>query len=113
MPHVHAHGSAAIQDSDNEVEIAEIFSLGNYELGLDLADLSNGETVIVKVKGKTRDAGGDTERVIHQWEFSHAQAEPNKVSPPFTVPHTQGTVVSLETDAGSDVTIPWAVYDLG
>ena len=113
MPSVNTSGSQLIQDTDNEVTLATISVAGTYQLALDLSDVANGETVIARIKGKVRDAAGDTAREFYQAAFSHIQGVPNKLSIPVVIAHTQGHTFTLETSGASvDITIPWAVYDL-
>lgn len=111
MSSVSTSGSILIQDSDGEQTLATISVAGDYVLALDLNDVADGETVIARIKGKVRDASGDTVRLMYEFSFVHAQAIPNVLSVPIPIPHTQGHTFHLETDgASADITIPWAIY---
>ena len=81
---------------------------GVYVLVVDMGNLANGD--IVTLKMKTKAITGGTSRIAFQATYAHAQAEPNKYSPP--VPITDELVCTLEQTDGTGRGFPWNLIKL-
>lgn len=95
MPSVTASGSVAQDQSDGNVTLTTISTVGTYQLALDVNDLANGEVAIGQIKGIIRDAA-DTIRLLYQGSFANAQGIPGKLSIPVVIAHTRGHTFHLE-----------------
>jgi hypothetical protein len=79
------------------------------QLFLDLNALIAGDVFRLKVYEKTDSA--QTQRLIHQWYFEGAQANPNYSSPVFVL--GEGWDVTLIRVSGSDRSILWSLRKVG
>lgn len=94
--------------TSTETDISTITDAGVYELNADLNTLANGETLIYRVYGKTRNGG--TERLRYEWRVKHAQHKKQFTSLPISnVDYARFTV---EQQGGSVRTIPTSIYQL-
>jgi hypothetical protein len=73
---------------------------------VDLSNLTNGETVDIRIKKNTRSA--DAQAVIYQATYAHAQAEPVVDSVPVVV--ADDATFSIRQTGGTGRAFPWAVY---
>jgi len=88
--------------------LATVTTAGTYQLNVDAANLAAGETLTLRLYGKARST--DTERLLYQASFSHAQLAALKSSIPVVSPHH--LKVTLEQNGGTGRAFPWAVYEL-
>jgi hypothetical protein len=76
---------------------------GTYVLGVDMANLANGDTVILKIKTKIKT--GAISRIAYEESFSNVQADPNKYSIPVAI--DTEIVCTLTQTAGTARVFPW------
>lgn len=89
-----------------EHDLATVTDAGIYVLAVDVNALVNGETVRLRIYGKARSS--DTERLIYDATFSHAQSSPLKESVAIVSPHHMRA--TLRQDGGTGRAYPWAIY---
>lgn len=78
---------------------------GVFTLVLDVSQLVNGETLVVKVKEKAR--SGDTQRLLHAFSIVGAQSEPLWMVTFGPVLH--GWDVTITQTGGTGRAIPWSL----
>ena len=91
-----------------EHTLSTITDAGSYVLHVDLNNLANGDTVILRAKVKTRSTG--TTRLAYRAVYSHAQEELVAISIPITSVHE--VVYTLEQTDGTGRAFPWEVIQL-
>lgn len=104
---VNTSGSQTTTGSEDA--LATVTAAGTYQLHLDLANMADGATphiLRVRVYAKTR--SGDTERLEEVWEFIGSQGKPAWRSPPVLSPHHYRASIHLLQ--GSNIAVPWAIY---
>lgn len=93
---------------DTEHTLATVASAGTYVLAVDLSNMADGDTVVLRAATKVTSAG--TSRQLYSASFAGVQADPHVHSIPVPAPHE--VVFTLEQDGGTGRTFPWAVYSL-
>ena len=93
---------------DTEHTLTTITDTGTFQLTVDADALTEGDTVVLRVKHKVRSTG--TTRLAYQATYSHTQAEPVKFSLP--VPSLNELVFTLEQTDGTGRTFPWEVIEI-
>jgi hypothetical protein len=88
---------------DTEHTLDTETTAGVYILVVDTANLANGDVVTFRIK--TKYASGGTSRLAFSATYAHAQAEPNKYSPP--IPIDAEIVCTLEQTDGTGRDFPW------
>lgn len=92
-----------------EHTLATVTDAGTFLVCVDLADMSAGDVVSVKVYGKARST--DTERLLHSGTYGPGiAATPLVQSIPIVSPHH--LKVTLTQSAGVSADFPWAVYEV-
>ena len=81
---------------------------GVYVLVVDMANLANGDIVILRLKTKAKSGG--TSRLAYQATDANVQGEPNKYSIP--VPVDTEIIATLEQTDGTGRDFPWNLLKL-
>jgi hypothetical protein len=81
---------------------------GVYVLVVDMANLANGDVVILRLKTKCKTGG--TSRLAYQATYANVQGDPNKYSIP--VPIDTELVATLEQTDGTGRDFPWNLLKL-
>lgn len=91
-----------------EHDLATVTDAGTYQLVVDCALLVDDETLELRIYGKARTT--DTERLLYEASFTHAQTTTLKASLAVVSPHHAR--FTLEQNGGTGRAFPWAVYEL-
>jgi hypothetical protein len=94
---------------DTEHTLDTETTAGVYVLVVDMANLVNGDIVILRAK--TKYASGGTSRLAFSATYAHVQAEPNKYSPP--IPTDTEIIFTLEQTDGTGRDFPWNLLKVG
>ena len=79
---------------------------GVFQFVVDLANMVNGDIVVLKVKEKC--LSGGTQRLVWRKQFAHVQGEPLAISPSLILLH--GWDFTLEqTDGAAGRSFPWSI----
>lgn len=81
-----------------------------YQLRVDLANLVNGERLILRIRAKARSS--DTVRDLYYASFEHQQSEALKDSPAVAVPTGVDVVAILRQEGGTGRAYPWSLLRL-
>lgn len=111
MPSVvssYSGSQTATLDTEHVLGTSALTVAGTYQLVVDTANMVNGDVLILRIYGKARSS--DTERLLYQSSFAHAQTENLKASIAVVSPHHMK--VTLEQTDGVGRAFPWAVYEL-
>ncbi len=79
-------------------------TVGKFQAVLDLSDMIDTDVLQFRVYEKAR--SGDTQRVMQEFIFANAQADPNWISPEFTL--MNGWDMTLDALAGT-ITVLWSI----
>jgi hypothetical protein len=91
-----------------EHTLGTITSAGTYQLQVDLSNLANKDTVVLKTKLKVRSTG--TTRLIYEDSYTHAQSSLVAVTIPVAA--TNEVVYTLTQTAGTGRAFPWEIVQL-
>lgn len=94
--------------SGSEDTLLSTTDLGTYVLMVDLGPMQNGDRTRIRIKQKIRSTG--TQRNTYDVTYEHQQGQPIIYSP--AVPCPQGSVFTLEQEAGTNRNYDWAVIRL-
>ena len=83
---------------------------GTFVLEVNLVNLTTGDTVELRVKGKT--LSGDTEAAKILETFSGVQAEGEAIVRSIPIPDDLALVFTLKQTAGTGRSFPWKVLSL-
>lgn len=90
-----------------EETLATITDAGVYQLAIDLSNMADADSIIVRMKIKIRT--GSTSLLVHEFVFANAAGDEKiAISPPLIVPHE--LICTLEQDAGTNRSYEWAIY---
>lgn len=93
----------SLTGDDNSLDT--ITTDGIYQCVFDLNALTWGDIFRFRVYEKAR--SGDTQRLVEEWFYAHAQSSPNVATPALVL--MQGWDMSLFKVAGTDRTITWSI----
>jgi hypothetical protein len=112
MSTVVASGSLTATGGGTEDDIGSppYDTAGTYVLVVDTANLVNGETV--RLRGYREARSTDTQRVVYEASFSHAQSVPVKISVPLPIPTNCGLKFTLTQTGGTARAFPWSIETL-
>jgi hypothetical protein len=108
MVAVNTSGSLTATAGGTEDTLATVTDAGVYQLVVDAAAMTDGDSVTLRVYGKARSS--DAERVLYESTFANLQGWPLKAS--VAVPSPHYFKATLTQTAGSARAFPWAVYSL-
>ena len=103
---VKTSGSLTATAGGTEDTLATVTDAGTYALAVDCANMTAGDTVVLRLYGKARSS--DTERLMFESSYDNAQADPLKMS--FAVMSPHHLKATLTQTAGSARAFPWAIY---
>ncbi len=89
----------------SEQTLATETTAGVYVLWVDLSNLADGDSVILRLKSKVRSSS--TSRQVYSAAYANAQADDNVQSNPMTIAHE--AVATLEQDGGVNRTYDWSL----
>lgn len=90
-----------------EHTLATVTDAGTYQLVVDVDNLANGETVVLKIKVKAK--SGETSKLLWSMVLTHDQsASALVISPP--VPAPIEFVATLTQTGGTGRDFVWAIY---
>lgn len=104
---IHSEGSQSATIS-TEHTLATVTDAGVYVLVVDLANLTLGDAVTLRLKTKL--TSGDSSQLAFVARYSQPQATLNAYSPP--VPSPIEIVATLQQTAGTGRSFIWALYKL-
>lgn len=81
---------------------------GSFVISVDTVNMALGDTLILRVKLKTRSVG--TTRTAFEAVYSNVQEDLNKISIP--VASTNEIVFTLEQSTGTGRAFPWEIWSL-
>jgi hypothetical protein len=93
---------------DTEHTLDTETTAGIYVLVLELNNLANGDTLIVRMKTKVKSGG--TSRLAYEATFANAQSELNKYSP--AIPIDTELICTIEQIDGTGRSIGWNLLKL-
>jgi len=96
---------------DTEHTLATVADPGIYVLRVDLANLSAGDIVTLRIKTKARNAT-DTERLLHHATYGPV-APTEKLADSIPVVATGRLVATLEQTDGTGRAFPWVILSTG
>lgn len=105
---VNTSGSLTATAGGTEDALATVTAAGVYQLVVDTAAQTDGDSVTLRVYGKARSS--DTERLLYESSFSNVQYMPLKAS--IAVPTPHWFRATLTQTAGTARAFPWAIYSL-
>ena len=91
-----------------EHTLATITTDGSFVIGIDAANMTLGDELIIRVKLKVRSVG--TTRLAYEATYAHVQNEPVILSIP--VASTNEIVFTLEQTTGTGRVFPWEIWGL-
>ena len=103
MPFTSVGSGTQTATLDTEHTLDTETGAGVYVLVVDMANLANGDIVILRIK--TKYATGGTSRLAYSAVYANIQAEPNKYSVP--VPVDTEIICTLEQTDGTGRDFPW------
>jgi hypothetical protein len=78
---------------------------GVYQLFIDVSAMTNGDTLLIKLKEKAR--SGDTQRLLFLWTIKDAQAEPLWCTATVILLH--GFDYTIQQTTGTNRAFPWSL----
>ena len=110
IPSLEASGTKAIQDTDNELDLATTTTPGTYQLVIDVNALPNDEELIIREYQKV--LSGGTERLSNEWHLHHAQGLPIYYAPPVAIDIHLRYSLEIIQPSSTSRSFPWKILDL-